>query len=85
MDVCFLPLLIIISFSNLESYVIAKREQSYTLRQHKQWLELGFGANIGMNPNSNAYCVTLSKLPNLSVPQLGMKQDLPFRVITRIH
>lgn len=53
------------------------------MRWHKQWLELGFGAN--MNPSSNAYCVTLSKLPNLSVSQPEMKQDLSYRVIARIH
>lgn len=84
MDTCFLPLLIIISFSNLESYHCQEGVVLYT-ETAQTGLELGFGANIGMNPSSNAYCVILSKLPNLSVPQLGMKQDLPYRVITRIH
>lgn len=33
--------------------------------QGKQWLEMAFGLN-----SSSAYCVTLDKFPNLSMPRI---------------
>lgn len=47
-----------------------------------QWSEPGVGASLGHSPGFPTYCVTLGKLPNLSVPPFLFSR---IGVIASIH